>query len=478
MKKRLLALILAGLLTASFASCAAGDNGNDDDSTVDLGGDLDDDAGLDSVEYTDVDLTLFTVSEADLFSSTDESAEVLATIPVETEVHCTKRNAYYCYVTYDGQEGYVARKRLTSVDILAKDFTPVEGGEKIMYVSTPVKLRRYPSAELEASEVITTLAKGTSVTVLSTNEEWSRVEYRDEDGTLQKYFVFSECLTEDKLINPDDSSQWAHLFKTCDPYLTLYTSDAVNLRKAPFTEGDTVIKTIPAESKVIVMAQATIADTGWSYVSVEIRPDTVGDAPYYKEGYMATKYLISGASTSSLDDILETYTGITKLATETTMYATESVNLRSTPDFSSEANNVVRTLKNGEQVTVVATGTHDGRNCYVIKYDINNQGNYRYYFVSARYLTTAEDGTPMLTLDIIRSDYSKFTVLETPRETTIKNTANCYLTPDVVDNYETQLKADAAVTVVAEETGSAVNTWLVVKTSDGALYFVAKANVN
>ncbi len=471
MKKRLLALILAGLLTTSLAACVAEDTDPDDDteSTVDLGSSSGDgDQDPDSDEYEDVDLTLFTLSDAPLLSSTDSSAETLATIPAESEVHCTKRNTYYCYVTYDGQEGYIARKRVTSVDILAKSFTPVEGGEKIMYVSTAVNVRRYPSSELEASEVIELLAKGTAVTVVSTNEEWSRIKYPTEDG-IKYYFVFSEYLSEEKQTNPEDSSQWAHLFVDCDPYLTLYTSGSVNLRKAPSTDAE-ALKTVPTGSKVTVTAQATINDTGWSRVSVEIQPDKVGDAPYYLEGYMATKYLVAGAASSSLDEILANYPGITKLAAETTMYAAEGVNVRSTPDFT--ADNKVGTLQKLDQVTAVASGN----GCYVIKYTVNDQEGF--YFVSANYLTIHEDGTMMLTLDIIRSTYTKFTVLETPRTTQIMELVNCYLTPENSANYVKQLYAGETVKVVAEETGSTNNSWLVIETSDGTLYFVAKAKVN
>ncbi len=484
MKKRLLALIMAGLLTASLASCVATDDETGGGGTETTQNQGEPSGGGNTTppvvtEFQDVDKTYYTLSKLSMREEAKESGKLVTTIPLESEVYCTKENSYWCYVTYGEFEGYVSRKNMTTIDILAKNFTPVPGGEKIMYVNdTGVRVRLYPSDTLTQSTVIKSLTRGDSVVVIATNDSWSQIKYTDDKGVEQKHFVFSKYLSADKQLDPNDESQWLSYFTECNPTLTKYTNaeKGLNLRKAPTTEAD-VLEVLGYGTTVTVHSTGTIGDTLWCKVEATIPPQKPGDGAYTAFGYVSAEYLSDEelAAPKTLDEIVAFYTGLQKV-TETTLYASGSVNFRTTPNFTSDyKENIAGTLENKTPVTVVAAGIYNGNSCYVIRHKVENVEGF--YFVYSTGLTIYEDGTPMLTLDTIRANYKDFEILDPAIATTVKiETANCYLKPENSKDVIETLAKDTNVIVVAIQSGT--NPWCVVLLEDGQLLFISASALN
>ncbi len=494
MKKRLFALILAGLLTASMVSCVAtGTNTQGGENTLELpsqgtttGG------GGPSVPqpntWKEVDKTLYTFEAATLYAEAKTSGAKVADLPIEMELHCTLQNTYWSYVEYqDGDEtvkGYVSNESLTNVDLLAKKFTTVDGGEKTMYVSEKdqtVRIRLYPCTD-EFSTVKGSLSWNDEVTVVSENGEWSRIKVTEE-GETKYYFVSSECLDDEKQIDYDDPGQWEDLFVNCATPLTKYVNgNTANLRKAPNAEA-TSLEILTLDMEVTVIATAQIGASNWSYIKVWLPEKVEGNGPFEAKGYINSRLLSDKRSSSpaTLEDLLELYPGAFEAPeAPKTMYATGNVNVRSTPLFPNtdegEKTNIVAALIKAEEVTVVASGAYEGTSFYIIEYTVEEKPGF--YFVGASTLTTDPTGAPTVTLDDLTEKYPQFEIC-TEAAATVKSTkANCYLKPyynsnEIPQTPDLQLELGDAVTIVATDTSSP--NWCVVRAENGTLYFVNPA---
>ncbi len=491
MKKRLLALIMAGLLTASLTACVA--TGNQDESTggtesTTLNNDNNNVDPSDTTDsWKDVDKTLYTyTAETALRAEAKTGATLVERIPSEAELHCIRQNKTWSEVEYNGQKGYVLTASVTEIDILAKKFTAVDGGKKTMYVNEDsVNIRLYPATDKEfsASKSMGTLSWNDEVTVVSENGKWSRIEVKDGENT-NYYFVSSSFLSAEKQIDWEDKTQWEGFFTECDPTLTRYTTGDVYFRKAPSSQAPSH-GTLEAGVEVTVFATAEMPNGGgnWSKVMVVIKATKPGDGDEHVEGYINSKLLADRPvdAPTTLEDLLKIYTDFEALTKAETMYVVDStadedgVNIRHTPVYpgADEESNIAATLVEKTAVTVVARGSYEGNNFYVIKHTVNNTDGY--FFISASYLTIDQNGQRMVTMETLKL-YPQFTVLDTEKETTVawSSGVNCYYTPKNADTPAKTLTVGTEVTVVAEETGAYAN-WAVVKTADGTLYFVAKA---
>ena len=136
-----------------------------------------------------------------------------------------------------------------------------------------------------------------------------------------------------------------------------------------------------------------------------------------------------------------------------------NLNVRSSPNFG--ADNIIGSLNSKQEVTVVGKGTYDNTFCYIITF-----GESGYGFVSGKYITADANGTPMLTLDSIVSEYG-FTKIEA-KDVYVKYNVSCRLNPDSEEG-ERRMVTGARVTAVA--TGSYKGAdWLIVEI-EGAYYF-------
>ena len=125
MKRRIVALLLAGLMTtAALASCRAQTNNNNNpggtepnQGTSQTTPKPEDPYTPPTVTWSDVDKTVYTVNDVKLRQDASDTSTALATIAKATAVHCTKQSSAWYYVEYDGKQGYIRKTSVTETNI-------------------------------------------------------------------------------------------------------------------------------------------------------------------------------------------------------------------------------------------------------------------------------------------------------------------------------------------------------------------------
>ena len=482
MKKRILALLLAGLITASFASCISSSNRPEnptgteteetqtrvEETTEDITVTWQDDAA--TVYVTAASLTLMPINEDDSSMKVERMTE-LKRLQVSSD---GKRSI----VEVDGIKYYASNASLSEDDLLGKKF---EAFEKTMYATSGVQIRPYASTSNEFSKGVGSLAKGDAVTVVSKGSSeditWCKIKVVDEDTNKESfYFVSAKYLSEDPN-GETPSVDYSEHFEDCTEPFSMYVKAGknLNLRSEPIMEDNT-LKTLTEKTEVVVLKIGKGDCEGWYYVRVA--DEKVAGLPQtYTEGYISSSMSYLDYTDGSLEQLMAYY-GFT--AEEKTLYTTSGLNVRSTPAFpgENETSNVVEPpLQFKDAVKVVAVGTVDGVQWCIIEReegaDENKQTVYR--FVSASYLTTDPNGEPVATLESMLAANKEFTAVEAEykvyaTEKTYGFVALGATTPSVTDAKLT-VEAGTELTVVATGTKYNMNM-LIVKDGNGAFYFV------
>ena len=233
MNKKLIALLLAGLLVASFTACKDNQGGTDDtsadnadttDNYIVIGTD---EAGNDITEaitQEPVD-TSFDPTETDpVFTDVTKKIVVFASVAtVRTSTVLADNNAvgwpsegrlldvtgesenwYRITYTVDGEEKecFIAKTVAADANVLDA-FTTVEE-EEVEITVEAVNVRSYPSAA-SSNSIRGSLKKGTKVTRVAVSENWSRIIYEvvsetetDAEGNpvveIKQYYVSNDCI--------------------------------------------------------------------------------------------------------------------------------------------------------------------------------------------------------------------------------------------------------------------------------------------
>ena len=504
MKKRIVALLLAGLMSATaLASCTAHQNGNNPNGTEpnqnpptgQTTPDPNTNVNPPVISWQDVDKSVFTVNDVTLREEASNNSTALASIPKETELHCTKQSTSWYYVEYEkeGQllNGYVSKARVTEENILGTDFVEVTGGSYSRYVATDgLRKRLYPSDNDNISTVLGSHKLNDVVTVTHTNGTWSRIQ--GTDG--KTYYLANRHLSEDKVTNPNDDSQYQHLFTPVNgevgvkKYVSVEQGGMVNFRTAPSTdENVTIILSLSDGCEVTLLKTGTVNGVEWSYVVVLVTSDKEGVPSEYKFGYISSDYLSDLAIDMTLDQLIAYY-GFTEIENGMMYYVLKdaTINIRRDPSFpdteAGEEDNVITAIQSGQTaesikaLNVAATGEVDGTTWFIVEYT-KKEGDKEVVtrgFVGGKaleQLTTDASGERVVTIQDLQNKYPSITILETPETKTAAGAANCYGTPDSTGTVLGTIDAGAEVTVVAKETG-AFATWYVIQTEAGKLFFV------
>ena len=495
MKKRIVALLLAGLMTtAALASCRVQNNNNPggtepDETTppTQQTTSAPDTPIIPSVTWQDVDKSVFTINEVKLRQEAANNGTALATIPKETELHCTKQSTSWYYVEYNGQQGYVTKSSVTEANILGTDMVEVEGGSKVMYVKTStLNVRLYPSDNDNFSTKMGSYKLNQEVVVLATNGTWARVQYAEG----KTYYVAYAYLSDTPIEDPNDTTKYEQFFTDVAGTPTMYVSGVsqVKFRKAPNTSSDELMALAEGDA-VTVLQIGEVDGAKWAYAVVEIAPSKPGDGPSYVRGYISYSCLAYNNGAMTLDDLLKVYTTFEKTE-ETVMYVLldAAITIRSTPVFPAEGED--NSLSNPKSVAgsiksikILATGKVDDTQWYIVEYekvDGENTTKITGFIANGamKYLTADPSGKETVTLDDLMLKYpGQFEELTTPVVVTTKSLANCYGTPATTNEPLKQLAEGTTVTLVAKEKGNFV-TWAVVQDAEGALYFVNYSLLN
>ena len=496
MKKRIVALLLAGLMTtAALASCRVQTNNNNNpggtepnQGTSQTTPKPDDPSTPATPTWTDADKTVYTVSDVKLRKEASDTSEALATIAKATAVHCTKQSSTWYCVEYGDKQGYIRKTTVTDENISGSDMVEVAGGSKTMYVGTDgLQKRLYPSSNNNISTVLGSHKLNDVVTVTHTNDNWSRIQA--EDGSV--YYLANRYLSNSVVIDPNDDSVYEDLFSDVAGTPMMYVSgvDSVHFRKAPNTNSTDVL-TLRKGDSVKVLKTGVVDGKNWTYALVEVPPKKEGDGITYEYGYISSNCLAYTNGEMSIEDLLAIYTTFTQ--TEATMYVLQekTITIRSAPIFPDEGeDNTLSHPQSGttpetvKMIKVLATGEVDGTQWFIVEYtkkdgenDVTIRG-----FVGGKaidLLTSDPSGKSTVTLkDLLLKYPDQFEILETPNTITLKGLSNCYGTPAVATTPLKQLAANTTVTVVAVGKGTP-STWSVIQDSEGAYYFIQSSLLN
>ncbi len=461
MKKRILALLLAGAMTVSLSACIS--HGGEEETTVsghESGGQFD----LSRFEVVD-DTVYATASGLFLYSNPENAAQAVE-IALGASMHRIRKSEIWSVVEYGGATYYIQNERITNEDILGVHFT-VCTPAKTMYATTKVNIRLYASANTAISPTKGALEKNDEVKVVAQGERWSKIELTREDGSVVHYFVNSQYLSDSKIVVIDYTQFFTAVTETTK-YINVKSG---NLRSEPSTESGSILHNAELNDAVILIAKGTGAYSEWSRVKCNTAEP--GDPIKYETFYIHNSLLSDtqiGAATSTLAELLKNYPTFSAV-TEGTMYVTAgttSLAARTSP-VTGTTENIGTYLTEKMAVTVVASGVANEITWKVIRYS-----NGAFYFVSAKYLTTSSDGSIVLDLKTALEYYPQFKAC-TEETLAAKAAVNCYTAPET-GTAAKQLAAGATVTLVAKDsTGS---DWCLVKTSEGAYYFVGYSLFN
>lgn len=112
----------------------------------------------------------YVIVNTNLREEKSTSANVITVIPAGSKVQVLEAEEDWYEVIYEGQRGFVYSDYLSTTK----------------FTWTDVTLRSFPSAE---SNPVTVIPPKSIVQVLSTDGDWSRVMYEDQEGYVFNYFL-------------------------------------------------------------------------------------------------------------------------------------------------------------------------------------------------------------------------------------------------------------------------------------------------
>ncbi len=469
MKKRILAILLAGLLTASAASCISRE-GSRKDSTG-LGGTEDTQTSPSTTEeippvslWENVNDYIYTTEATVSLRTNVSTVEGSIKITGVTKLHRVKTSSTWSQVEYNNATYYIHNDFFTTDDLLGETFTACVPPET-MYATSGLNIRKYASATASASVSIGGYKQNDEVTVVSKGDTWYKVKFLDEDKKDAFGFVKAEFLSKDPVQGPV-TTDYSKYFDNCDPKTVYVAEGSYNLRYEPHKDGTIRTTLIVDKANPVITLKVTGTGTGdyieWVRVSY---PDDVkeGDPQTYTDCYIHKSCLKENLEDTTLEGFLSLYPDFAACE-ELTLYvlATTPLNARKTPVFEGD-DNIGVCLNPKTKVKVVARGMVGTTLCYVIEYQ---EGVF--YFVSAKYLTPNESGEPApLTLTDLLAQYKTFTAC-TATDIYAKGKVNCYNEPKTGSTVPFALEAGNKVSMVAK---SSDGVWCIIETSEGKLYF-------
>ncbi len=470
MKKRLLALLLAGLLTAGMVSCTTETqrgNENTGGTEEQQTRPNEDETQTPTLQWTDVDDYVYVIAKDGI---TLIAVDGGATVKVAnlTKLHRTRvSNSTRCEVEKDGVKYYADNAKVTADDILGENFTTL-ASPKTMYAATNgLNVREYASISakslksLELNDTVTVVATGAVGDV-----NWSKIKLADDSFA----FVSTKYLSESAVVDPD-SVDYSENFTDLTEAVTKYVNlEKMNLRKNA-TKASTSMHVLVLDEAVTVIATGVVDGKEWSRVKY-VKKGQAGDPDQELTGYVQSDCLSAIQSTTAvtLDVMIERYPAFTKLAEAKTMYATGGVSVRPSPDLEGSAKFY---LEKQNSVKVVATGNMNEIPWAMIEHV--SEGKTSYLFVSMNYLTVDSSGEPVLDLDTLVTKYS-LTKLAEAKTMYASEAVNCRTTPDTSKDVDKKLEKGAAVTVYASGTVNN-SAWYLLKVEGSEVFYFAGSSL-
>jgi uncharacterized protein YgiM (DUF1202 family) len=224
------------------------------------------------------------------------SSTVIGTIPKGATIQLIGKSTKYSnwfYVEYNGKQGFVEGTYLKSSSSSSSDDDSSSGSSYTRYVTVNLNLRS--SAKITSSNIITTLAKGTKVTVLGkSGDNW----YYVQTPSGQKGYVAAGYFSTSSSTSSSSGT-------------TKTTAVAVNMRSSAKVTDGNIILTVPAGRTVTVLSSSgnwyKVRYNGKTgYMKSGYFTDETSSSSYVTEKVSANLRLRSSTSTSSSSNIITT----------------------------------------------------------------------------------------------------------------------------------------------------------------------------
>ena len=479
MKNRILALLLAGLITASMVACTdtkRRDEGLGTGTEAIQTKDPNSQGNPNNpsaVTWQDVNEPVYVISDKLTLTPVSGGTSVTASLMNKLTRVKVGSNGQ-SIVEKDGVQYTVLSKSLSNEDLTGEFYEKVSPAQT-MYVTTEgLNIRTYASSQSFSKKVGDGLNLNDTVKVVAKGTKWYMIEHTDG----KNYFVSAQYLSTTSIKDINDLKNYPTFtdYTTGPVKMYVIASKSVNLRKAPHWQADLVdskdVTALLRDAEVMVYADNDIDGGNWSKVVVQNK-NGVNVVGFVNSRYLSVNK--GGVAQVTLNDMLKDYPDFTQLEATQTLYTMDSLNVRSTPEVINDekgGNLVSGYEKKGEAVKVVATGTSKGTFWALVEYEEGKFG-----FASYAFLTTDPSGNPApASLEQLLATNPNFTALTTTKTVYAKdNTIACLTAPQLDwEDIEKKLGDGESVTVVAT---AEINyqTWYIYKTADG-LYFFGVAN--
>lgn len=475
MKKRILALLLAAMITASMAACQSSTGeredptGNPTEGSQNLPSDENptgdntpaEDPGV--VTWTETNDTVYVDAQVSTLAliGVDNPSNV-ASVGEATKLHRIKYGSNgKSVVEYNGVQYYADTVSLTTEDLPGETMTACE--PTTMYISdNGVGVRKYAS---KRAQLIAKLNLNNQITVIAKGDAWVKIQY---DATSQ-YFVNAAYVSATTVTDVNDINNYP-AFTAVTPFVLYVAEGQLTLRKCPSIDSQG-LTTMPYAAKMTAEASAVVDGTTWYKVRFIEKGAEEGQGDTVHTGYVAeSKYVSKVNPAPSLNEMLAIYPSFAAFGEAKTMYVSnkaETLYVRKTPERPVDNSNLASfVLVQKSPIKVVATGMHGD----MIWAMIEVEG--KFYFTGYSYLTEDPEGKPTpLTLEQLLFSYPSFTKNATAKTVYAKGVTNCNPKPaeHSAEDITVKLSAGEAVSVVAEGLYSG-KTWYVFQ-KNGEYFF-------
>jgi mannosyl-glycoprotein endo-beta-N-acetylglucosaminidase len=300
-----------------------------------------------------------------LRKSGSTSAELITSLKKGTEVKVYSEANGWSKIEVNGKEGYVSSKYLISTNsnqsTISTSEAPATAKTTTKYVnvsSGSLNLRKSGST---SGEHITSLKKGTEVTVYSEANGWSKIKVNGKEGYVSSKYLTSTNSSQ----STNSTSEAPATAKSATKYVNV-SSGSLNMRKNASTNSSIIVKL--AKGKEVKVYSET---NGWAKVEV-----------FGQTGFVSSQYLT--ASISSKDKVNSPSSSAQQPTKKyVNVSVNSSLNVRKT---ASVRGTVLTKLTKGTEVSVYSEANGWA------KIDVNGKKGY----VSSDYLTAIKPNSETL----------------------------------------------------------------------------------
>ncbi|QNF29477.1 SH3 domain-containing protein [Metabacillus elymi] len=366
---------------------------------------IDNESVYKSTKYVNVSSGFLNLRE-----SASTSSKVIATFIKGTEVTVYSEANGWSKIVANGKEGYVSSRYLTSKN-LDKSTSTLQTSESITkYVnvnSGTLNLRKSGST---SAELVTSLKKGTEVTVYSEANGWSKIVANGKEGYVSSKYLTSENLEKSTSSTPEATPT----ARSTTKYVNV-SSGSLNLRKSGSTSA-TIITSLKKGTEVIFYSEAN----GWSKIKAN------GKVGYVSSAYLTNKNSDTGSGSVHTSEPTIRYVNVNS----------GSLNMRKSASTNAS---IILKLTNGKEVKVYSEANGWS------KVEVFGQIGY----VSSQYLTASISNKDKVTKpnSSAQQPTKKYVIVSERSSLNVRNKAS------VSGTVVTKLTKGTEVTVYSEANG-------------------------